>query len=161
HVAGYEKYFIVKESVEGKVVGVVVDEVAVGVARRYFGFFALLSSSGVLGSVGALELYRNRDLVEKAFGNVKDRLNLRRVLVSSEAGLDGKLFVCYVGLIYLSYIKKHMQTAGLFKDYTLQSLFDRLDVIECFEYPNQSLKAGEITEKQKQLYKCLKVDPPT
>jgi hypothetical protein len=54
-----------------------------------------------------------------------------------------------------------MQLAGLFKDYTLQSLIDRLAVIECFEYSNQSLKAGEITEKQKQLYKDLQVNPPT
>ena len=160
HVKGYEKYFTVKESSDGGVLAVVVNEAAVAVAKRYFGFFALLSSCD-LGSVGALELYRSRDLVEKAFGNVEDRLSLRRVLVSSEAGLDGKLFVCYVGLIYLSYIKQHMQVAGLFKDYTLQGLLDRLDVIECFEYPNQSLKTGEITEKQKQLYKDLKVNPPT
>ncbi|MDR0318561.1 MAG: hypothetical protein LBI09_00815 [Nitrososphaerota archaeon] len=61
----------------------------------------------------------------------------------------------------MSYIKQHMQLAGLFKDYTLQSLIDRLAVIECFEYSNQSLKAGEITEKQKQLYKDLQVNPPT
>jgi hypothetical protein len=46
------------------------------------------------------------------------RLNLRCALVSSDGGLDGKLFVCYVGLIYLSYIKRHMQDAELFKDYT-------------------------------------------
>jgi hypothetical protein len=43
----------------------------------------------------------------------------------------------------------------------LQGLFDRLDVIECFEYPRQSLKTGEMTEKQKQLYKDLKVNLPT
>ena len=73
--------------------------------------------------------------------------------------MDGKLFVCYIGLIYLSYIKNHMQTAGLFKDYTMQGLIDCLDVIECFEYPNQSLKAGKITEKQKQLYKILDINP--
>lgn len=161
NVGGYEKYFVVdgSSSEGGGGVLVVVNEVAVAVAKRYFGFFALLSSES-LGSVGALELYRNRDLVEKAFGNVKDRLNLRRVLVCSEVGLDGKLFVCYVGLIYLSYIKRYMQVAGLFKDYTLQGLIDRLDVIECFEYPNQVLKVGEITEKQKQLYKALGINPP-
>ena len=62
--------------------------------------------------------------------------------------------------IILLYIKNHMQTAGLFKDYTLQGLIDCLDVIECFEYPDQSLKAGEITEKQKQLYKALDINPP-
>jgi transposase len=162
NMRSYEKYFFVEKSFDGGVVEkVVVDEaVVVGEVRRFFGFFALLSSVE-LSSIVALELYRNRDLVEKAFGDVKDRLNLRRVLVSSEQGLDGKLFVCYLGLVYLSYIKRHMQVAGLFKDYTLQSLIDRLDVIECFEYPNQSLRAGEITEKQKQLYKDLKVNPPT
>jgi hypothetical protein len=36
-----------------------------------------------------------------------------------------------------------------------------LDVIECLEYPDGSLKVGEVTEKQKQLYKSLGVDPPT
>ena len=162
HVEGYGKYFKVTEVlVEGKVVvSVVVDEVVVGLAKRYFGFFALLSSE-FMSAVFALELYRNRDLVEKAFGDVKGRLNLRRALVSSEQGLNGKLFVCYVGLIFLSYIKGCMQKAGLFEHYTVQSLLDKLDVIECFECSDGTLKVGEITEKQKQLYKTIGVDPPT
>jgi transposase len=53
----------------------------------------------------ALETYRNKDVVEKAFGNLKERLNLRRALVSSEQSLEGKLFVTFVVLIYLSHIK--------------------------------------------------------
>jgi hypothetical protein len=43
----------------------------------------------------------------------------------------------------------------------MQSLIERLDVIECFVYQNKSLKTGEITEKQKQISKDLKVNPPT
>ena len=74
----------------------------------------------------ALELYRNKDLIEKAYGNIKDRLNLRRLLVSSEKSLDGQLFVAFVALIYLSYLKKHMQEAGIFLNYTIQSLVDKL-----------------------------------
>ena len=46
-----------------------------------------------MDAITALETYRNRDLVEKAFGNLKEKLNLRRALVSSETGLSGKLFV--------------------------------------------------------------------
>jgi len=61
-----------------------------------------------MDSINALELYRNKDIIEKAFGNLKDRLNLRRTMVSSESGLDGKLFVGFVGLIYLAYIKGQM-----------------------------------------------------
>ncbi len=105
-------------------------------------------------------LYRNKDIVEKAFGNIKDRLNLRRLLVSSEKSLDGKLFVGFVALIYLAYIKKRMHQTGLFEKYTLQAVLDKLDVIECFEYPGYDLRIGEVLSKQKQIYDAMGISPP-
>lgn len=65
----------------------------------------------------------DKDVVEKAFGNLKERLNFRRMQVSSELSLNGKLFVEFIALIYLSYVKKKMQrmpsylTNGLSKVY--------------------------------------------
>ena len=103
----------------------------------------------------------NKDVVEKAFGNLKERLNMRRTLVSSEQSLDGKLFVEFIALIYLSYIKKQMQDHDLFKSYTLQGVLDKLDVIECFESPGRGLRIGELLEKQKDLYIKLGVTLPT
>ena len=47
----------------------------------------------------ALHLYRMKDVVEKAFGNIKERLNMRRLLVSSEKGLEGKIFTEFAALI--------------------------------------------------------------
>ena len=61
-----------------------------------------------MDAISALELYCNREVVEKAFGNLKEQLNMRCTLVSSEKSLDGKLFIEFVALIYLSYIKKQM-----------------------------------------------------
>ena len=127
-------------------------------AFRY-GYFALVSNVK-MDAITALETYRNRDLVEKAFGNLKEKLNLRRALVSSETSLSGKLFVEFVALIYLSYIKKQMQDNNLFKDYTLQQVLDKLDVIECFENPGDKLRVGEVLSKQSQLYLDLGVNPP-
>lgn len=129
-------------------------------AKRYYGYFVLLSNE-TMDAITALEIYRNKDVVEKAFGNLKERLNMRRTLVSSEQSLNGKLFTEFIALIYLSYIKKQMQEKNLFKDYTLQSLLDKLDVIECFEQPGQAVRVGEILEKQKQLYSDLGIKPPT
>ena len=139
---------------------VTVNETAVKKAKRYYGFFALLSNEK-MDSVKALELYRNKDVAEKAFGDLKERLNMRRTLVSSEQGLDGKLFVEFVALIYLSYIKKQMQMKHMFKDYTISGLLDKLDVIECFMRPGQKLQVGEVLEKQKQIYYDLNIMPPT
>jgi len=149
HETSYRRFFeIATTSKRG--VKVVVKAEAVAKAKRWFGFFALLSNETMDAST-ALELYRNKDLVEKAFGNLKERLNMRRTLVSSEQSLEGKLFVEFIALIYLSYIKKRIQDSGLFKDYTLQSALDKLDVIECFESPGQKPVVGEILEKQRNI----------
>ena len=108
----------------------------------------------------ALSIYRNKDLVEKAFENLKERLNLRRLAVSSEQSLDGKLFVQFIALIFLSYITRNMQENKLFKDYTMQEVLDELDMIECFEVPGQKLQLGETTKHQMNLYTKLGVTPP-
>ena len=76
-----------------------------------------------------------RDVVEKAFWNVKERLNLRRAITSSESSLGERLFVEFIALIYLSYIQKWMAEKGLFSTYTMHELLDELDVIECFMEP--------------------------
>ncbi|HCA29593.1 MAG TPA: IS1634 family transposase [Ruminococcaceae bacterium] len=159
HEKLYRRFFEAKTTPK-RGTKVFVNGEAVSKAKRYYGFFALLTNE-TMDAITALELYRNKDVVEKAFGNLKERLNMRRTLVSSEQSLEGKLFVEFVALIYLSHIKKRMQETDLFKDYTLQSVLDKLDVIECFEAPGQKLRVGELLEKQKEIYACLGVDPPS
>ena len=159
HERFYKKYFQIKQTpIRGLQVNV--NEDVVKQTKRYYGYFVLLSNEK-MDAMTALHLYRNKDLIEKAFGNIKDRLNLRRLLVSSEKSLDGKLFVSFVALIYLSYLKKQMQEAGIFQNYTLQSLLDKLDIIECFENPGYDLRVGEVLTKQKQIYESLDISPPT
>ena len=54
-----------------------------------------------------------------------------------------------------------MQQNNLFKNYTLESLLDKLDLIECFEYPGKTLQVGEILQKQKDIYRFMGVEPPS
>ncbi len=159
HENQYKKYFITKTTPK-RGIKITVKEEAVINAKRYFGFFTLISNE-TMDAITALEIYRNKDVVEKAFGNLKERLNMRRTLVSSERSLDGKLFVEFIALIFLSYIKKQMQEKNLYKKYTLQGVLDKLDVIECFEEPGYDLRVGEILEKQKALYLAMDVEPPS
>ena len=159
HEKLYKKYFTIKTTpVRGA--RVTVNEDAVKKAKRYYGFFALLSNVK-MKSITALGLYRNKDLVEKAFGNLKERLNFRRTLVSSEQSLNGKLFVEFVALIYLSYLDKQMRDAHLYKEYTMATLLDKLDVIECFESPGRRPQIGEILKEQRELYLAFGVATPT
>lgn len=56
-----------------------------------------------------------------------------------------------VNIILITYINMKMQEQGLYKDYTVQQLLDKLDVIECFSYPGHELRIGEVLDKQKSL----------
>lgn len=157
HESAYKRFFEIKKT--PRKIQVTPRQEAMDEARSRYGFFILLSNE-VKDAITALELYRNRDVVEKAFGNLKDRLNCRRTLVSSDQSLEGKLFVEFIALIYLSYIKKKMEERDLFKKYTLQSLLDELDVIESYEAPGSAVIVGEVLKKQSELYKEMDVPVP-
>jgi len=157
HEKEYKKYFEIKETPK-RGISLTVKQDAVDAAHARYGFFVLISNE-VKDPVTALSLYRMRDVVEKAFWNVKERLNLRRTMTSSESSLEGKLFVEFVALIYLSYIQKKMEEKGLFATYTLHELLDELDVIECFMEPGKAPIQGEVLKKQEQIYRDLEVTP--
>lgn len=155
----YKKYFTVTETPK-RGIKVVPNEVAMKEAAKNYGYFALLTNE-VNDPFEALSIYRSKDIVEKDFGNLKERLNFRRLQVSSELSLNGKIFVEFIALIFLSYVKKKMQESNLFDKWTLQGLLDELDVVELFEAPEHGRVLGEITEKQKELYEKLGVELPS
>ena len=155
----YETYFEVKTTPKrGRQIQP--REEAMREASQNYGYYALLSNE-VKEPFDALSLYRSKDIVEKGFGNLKERLHFRRMHVSSELTLDGKLFVEFVALIYLSALKKSMQDAGLFDQWTLQGLLDELDSIERFEVPGHGRLLGEVTKKQAGIYQALGLEPPS
>lgn len=158
HEKQYLKYFDVKTTpVRG--MKVIAKEEILAAAKRNYGYFTLVSNE-IKEPIKALEIYRNKDLVEKAFENLKERLNMRRMAVSSEQSLDGKLFVQFIALIYLSYITRKMQENNLFKNHTMQEVLDEFDIIECFEVPGQQLQVSELTKRQADLYRKLGAIPP-
>lgn len=157
HEKEYRKYFEIKETPK-RGISVTYRQDKIDQAHERYGFFALLSNE-VKDPITALKLYRMRDIAEKAFWNYKDRLNLRRTLTSSESSLEGKLFVEFVALIYLSYINKKMIDGQLYSKYTMHELLDELDVIECYLEPGKTPYQGEVLMKQKQLYRDLGVKP--
>lgn len=159
HKKAYAQFFEVKDTpVRGR--RVCHKEEEIKAARRYFGYFALITNEK-MDAFMALHLYRMKDIVEKAFGNIKERLNLRRLLVKSEKNLDGKIFTEFVALILISHLDHKMKEANLYRTYSMQQLLDRLDVLECFEDRGHKLRIGELMTKQADIYEALGAALPT
>lgn len=138
-------YQLIKEAVENK--------------KRQAGYFVLLSNSS-LTSEEVLRLYRNKDVVEKNFENIKDRMNMRRTRVSSEQSLEGKLFVQHIALILIAYIKREMALSGLNKSYTIDDVLCNLDQIYGYWDDSFGFTLGEVLSKHEQIYEGLKITPP-
>ena len=158
HKNAYQQFFEVNDTpVRGH--QVYYKEDAIKEERRYLGYFTLITNEK-MDAFTALHLYRMKDIIEKGFGNLKERLNMRRLLVSSEKGLDGKIFTEFVALILISCLDHKMKETDLYKSYTMQQLLDKLDVIECFEYKGRSLRIGELLQKQTDIYEMLGIKVP-
>ncbi len=159
HKKAYAQFFEVKDTpARGR--RVYRKEYEIKAARRYLGYFALITNEK-MDAFTALHLYRMKDVVEKAFGNIKERLNMRRLLSKSEKCLDGKIFTEFIALILISHLDHKMKETDLYKSYTMQQLLDKLDVLECFEDENRKLRVGELLEKQANIYETLGVALPT
>ena len=158
HEKSYSEFFEIKKT--PKKIQVIPKEQAIKNAKKYLGYFALVSNEK-MDAFTALHIYRMKDVVEKGFGNLKEKLNLRRMLVSSERSLDGKIFVEFIALILTSYLSKKMKDADLYKSYSFQQLLDKLDVMECFIQFDNTLKFAELLNKQKDIYNALNIPIPS
>ena len=158
HEKSYAKYFEISETPKR---GLVVrpNEEAIAEAKRHLGYSALVSNEK-MEALRALQVYRRKDVVEKAFGNIKERLNLRRLLVSSERSLDGKIFVAFVALIVISYLHQRMQQEKVYKDYSMQEMLEKLDCIECYDAPGHRQRIGAVLKPKVELYEKLGISPP-
>lgn len=152
-----DKYFILGEN-KGEV-SITPNQEAINAHMQNFGYFVLLSNHISDGNT-AISIYRNKDVVEKTFCNLKNRLDMKRTKVSSEESLEGKLFIQFVALIYISYIHKIMLKNTLYKNYSMASLLDEIDIIEIFDYSGKKIHFSEITKKQRDILHCFDITLP-
>jgi hypothetical protein len=153
-----QKYLIVKEMPK-RGLHIEYNEDAILKHMDDIGYFVLMSNE-IKEPEDALEVYRRKDMVEKAFDNLKERLEMRRTQTHSDEILAGRFFLQFLALMFVSYVHKHMSEKDLYKNYTMQSLFDSLDVIERYEFEGQRYHYSEITDKQRELYRCFGVELP-
>jgi transposase len=108
HQSLADKYIIIKKSITGDIENISLNEEAALQNVSNFGFFVLLSNKNS-STEDVLQIYRNKDIIEKAFENLKDCLDVTRTEVHSVIAFNNKIFLCYVALIYISYIEKKLK----------------------------------------------------
>jgi len=145
----YSRFFsAVEKKVYGKgtVTGYVVNTGQEQLERSLCGFFAYLSD-GTLSKEAVVDAYAQRMMIECSFKNFKERYN--RPMHSDDQGVDGEIYVTFLTVVLESWIRERMKGMGLNRTYTMRSMFDEIEGIEC-SFPSDKPKSriySEITNK--------------
>ena len=127
---------------------------------RYAGFQALLSNS-IKNPVESLQVYRDKDVVEKCFDDLKNQLDMKRLRMHSSATVDGRLFVQFIALIYMSALRREMRKSDLIKQYTVRELLQEMETLTKVKYSGKyGYILTEMTKPQREIFKSLNITLP-
>jgi len=93
------------------------------------GFFGLLTNT-CGSSVDVLSVYRQRDVLEKGFDDLKNYLDMKRLRVHGSGVLGGKLFCCFVSLVVVCEISRLLSEFLRVRSLSKVGLFLELDKIK-------------------------------
>jgi len=157
HQLAYDTYFIIKTTPKrGRKVTFNMPAVNQYI-KRYAGFQALLSNS-IKDPVKALQVYRDKDVVEKCFDDLKNQLDMKRLRMHSSATTDGRLFVQFIALIYVSALRKEMRKSDLIKHYTVRELLQETETLVKIKYSGKyGCILTEMTKPQREILSALNI----
>lgn len=122
---------------------------------QQLGFFVLLTTEHDLSELEILEKYRNKDIVEKNFDNLKNEIHMNRLRCHSDAVCDGKLFVSFLALIIRAYtvnqLKDYMKKSNL----SYASLLKELEKIQQITFNDNSIDILPLTKRQREIFELL------
>ena len=128
--------------------------------KRYVGFQALLTNT-IKDPVEALQVYRDKDVVEKCFDDLKNQLDMNRLRMHTAAAVNGRLFVQFIALIYMSALRQVMRTSGLIKQYTVRELLQEMQTLTKVKYTGRyGHILTEVTKSQRNILSALNIELP-
>jgi transposase len=126
------------------------------------GFFVIMTSEK-MGSAKTLETYRGRDNIEKFFRGIKSGMDFDSPGVHDDHSLAAKIHLMFIaGIIRNRFVLASQairKNTGNKKSYTVPTMIDQLEQIECTAYENNVYQRRyAFTAKQKLIMENLNID---
>jgi transposase len=108
----------------------------------------------------AIEIYRAKDVVEKSFYMVKNRLDMNRIRNHNDITMQSKVFVFFISLILMSNVHRVMIKNNLYKTLSMKKLFKKMNQHTVIHIKNTKI-VRPATALQKTIYTAFGVTVPT
>jgi len=135
HEDFYHRYLIVKKNPK-RSLKVEYNETEIRKHRnRYSGFMCIFSNK-IKDAGEALKVYRNKDVVENCFDDLKNHLNMKRLRVHAALVMDGRLFLQFLSLVYINAIRNTIEMDSKLKYLTAREVMEEMETLTRIKYSN-------------------------
>jgi transposase len=123
------------------------------------GYFILITNDKGADHVSCLDIYRGKDIIEKAFSGMKNHLDFKRLRTHTQATTDGKLFCGFIALILRSVMAKRLSESKVTKGMPIPAALRELRKLKRISYANGAVSHTAITKKQRGILEALGITP--
>ncbi|MDR2140842.1 MAG: transposase [Deltaproteobacteria bacterium] len=119
-------YFIVKNKSDE---GISVNKYMFNEHLKQIGWHIFYSNT-ISNATIANKIFRQKDVVEKSFYRLKNKLSLKKLHIHSSDRMQNKLFILFISSILISYIHKKINNGKINFQYTLTDVFDKINLLK-------------------------------
>ena len=128
--------------------------------NRYSGFFCVASNK-IKQADEALQVYRNKDIVENCFDDLKNQLDMKRLRVHSSKAMDSRLFLQFLALIYISKIRQTTKDYKKLKHLSVRDTMEIMETLSQIKLSNRRKKIRtETSPLQREILRAFDISLP-
>lgn len=151
------KYLNIRRSKDGLSITRKNDEIEKMI--RYKGYMVMMSND-VRSAEECLSLYRSKNAFETSFDNMNNEEDIKQLLIHSDASMQGRIFIAFIGLILHSWIDKQMKEKKMYKRFTQEEVMSELKRLKIIELKKGTKILTELSKDQTHLFTEFGVPVP-
>ncbi|MDR1828118.1 MAG: transposase [Methylobacteriaceae bacterium] len=153
----YTDYFMVEK--EGKTdIRFQRDHGKIDERLKRAGYFIILSSDTHLSSDDVIRIYRERDVIEKNFDQLKNALDFKRLHTHINKTTEGKVFIGFLALIVRSWLLRKIKSNPETKKLTFEKVLLELRKIKAVTLADHTRVMMPLTKTQKTILAAIGID---
>ncbi|MDR0676828.1 MAG: transposase, partial [Elusimicrobiota bacterium] len=123
-------------------------------AAGWCGFFCLITNTDY-DSAEILLKYRQKDIIEKAFDDIKNHIDMKRLRTHTSATTNGKIFCAFIALIVISEIGNKLGVFLRDKSWSKGSLIQELEKISLIMNDKGQRLMNPLTKTQRTILEAF------
>lgn len=146
----YDRYFKINRSKDGGI-GFIRDTQKINAIILRLGFFIIVETDFEASPLEILLTYRQRDVVEKSFDDMKNELDMKRLYCHCDDTMDGKMFVAFFALILRSCMQNKLRSYLHETGLSFSSVLKELRKMKFVQTRDGKKLLSPITKKQREI----------